>query len=101
MHEGKSQGSTLSWGLYSCFIKRSNKSIQKIWTLFMKVLHTNENKLLKNSRRQDVRDSSVNDVEKYSISTPTELERISTVFHVPTEMTTKLPKYRMVFEGIS
>jgi hypothetical protein len=66
----------------------------------MKVLHTNENKLLKNSRRQDIRDSSVNDVEKYSISTPTELECVSTVFHVPKKMTTKLPKYWIVFEGI-
>jgi hypothetical protein len=66
----------------------------------MKVLHTNENKLLKNSRRQDVRDSSVNDVEKHSIPTPTELECISTAFHVPEDTSTILPKYWIVFEGI-
>jgi len=40
IHEGKSQGSILSWGLYSSFMKWSNKSKQKISTLFMEVLHT-------------------------------------------------------------
>ncbi len=54
--EGKSQGWMLSSALYSCFIKWTNKSKEKISTLLMNVLHTNENILLKNSRRQDVCD---------------------------------------------
>jgi hypothetical protein len=55
IHVRNSQGSILSWGLYSLLIKWRNKWKEKISTLFMKILHTDENKLFKNSRSRDVR----------------------------------------------